>query len=208
MQLGLAGQRNLAAMRALFRRDDVRAEMRQHQFGVIAAGFLLDHGGDSRRGQTCQQHRRLDLCRRHRRTVDDRQRIARALQRHRQPSAVRARRDTGAHQFQRIENPAHRPPAQGRIAVESRRNRTSRHRTHGEAASGAAVAEIQRRIRRFEAADADAADRPAPFSGALDLCPQCRHGLGGIENVLAFQKPRNPGLSHRQRAQNQGPVGD
>ena len=53
--------------------------MLQHQFGVVAAGFGLDHGGDARRGQPRQQHRGLDLGRRHRRAVEDRQRIARAM---------------------------------------------------------------------------------------------------------------------------------
>ena len=49
-----------------------RAEMLQHQFGVVAAGFLLDHGGDAGRGEPRQQHRRLDLGGGHRGPVQDR----------------------------------------------------------------------------------------------------------------------------------------
>ena len=48
------------------RRDDLRAEMLQHQFGMVAACLLLDHGGDAGRSEPRQQHRRLDLGRGHR----------------------------------------------------------------------------------------------------------------------------------------------
>ena len=75
------------------RRDDLRAEMLQHQFGMVAAGLGLDHGGDAGRGQPRQQHRGLDLRRGHRRAVEDRQRIARAVQRQRQPAALAAGAD-------------------------------------------------------------------------------------------------------------------
>src|SRR4029453_18997227 len=46
VQFGLARKRDLAAMAALIGRDDLGAEMLQHQFGVVAAGFLLDDRGD------------------------------------------------------------------------------------------------------------------------------------------------------------------
>ena len=70
---------------------------REQPLGVVAARFALDHGGLARRGEARQQHRRFDLRRRHRRAIDDRDRIARAVERDRQPAALghahRARAD-------------------------------------------------------------------------------------------------------------------
>ena len=129
------------------RRDDLRAKMLQHQFGMVAAGLGLDHGGDAGRGQPRQQHRGFDLRRGHRRAVEDRQRIARAVQRQRQPAAFAARADPRAHQFQGIEHPPHRPAAQRGVAVEHRRDRAAGDRPHHQPAAGAGIAEIERSLR-------------------------------------------------------------
>ena len=127
-----------------FGRDDLRAEMLQHQFGMVAAGFLLDHGGDAGRGEARQQHRRFDLGRGHRRPVQDRHGIAGAMQRQRQAAAFLGLAGLGAHQFQGIEDPPHRPRAQRGVAVENRRNRAAGHRPHHQPAAGAGIAEIER----------------------------------------------------------------
>jgi hypothetical protein len=49
VQFGLPGQRDSAAMATLAGRDDLRAKMLQHQFGMVAAGLGFDHGGDTGR---------------------------------------------------------------------------------------------------------------------------------------------------------------
>ena len=78
-ELGLALERDPAAVRAVALDRDLGAEMREQLLGVVAARLALDHGGLARRRERRQQHRRLDLRRRHRRAVDDRDRVARAL---------------------------------------------------------------------------------------------------------------------------------
>ena len=180
--------------------------MLQHQFGMVAAGFGLDHGGHAGRGEPRQQHRGFDLRRCHRRAVEDRQRIARAVERQRQAAAVPARAHPRAHQFQGIEHPPHRPAAQRRVAVEDRRNRAARHRPHHQPAAGAGIAEIERRLRLCESGDPDTVHRPGEIAGSLHPGAQRPHRLGGVEHVLAFEQPRYPGFADRQRAQNQGTV--
>ena len=80
----------------------------------------------------------------HRRAVQDRQRIARALQRQRQAAAFAAGHDPGAHQFQGIHNPPHRPGAQRGVAVEHGRDRAAGDSSHHQPAAGAGIAEIER----------------------------------------------------------------
>ncbi len=192
---------------AAFRgRDDPGAEMLQHQLGVVAAGFLLDHGGDAGRGQSRQQHRRFDLGRRHRRPVENRHRIARAVQRQRQTAAFLGFAGPGAHQFQGVEDPPHRPGAQRGVAVENRGNRATGHRPHHQAASGAGIAEIQRRGRLGEAGHAHAPYRPDKRAGPIHLRPQRPHGFGGVEHVFALKQAGNPGFADCKRPEDQGTV--
>ena len=205
VQFGLAGQRDPAAVAAFIRRDDLGAEMLQHQFGVVAAGLLLDHGGDAGRGEPRQQHRRLDLGRGHRRPVEDRHRIAGAVQRQRQAAAFPRLAGLGAHQFQRIEDPAHRPGAQRGVAVEDRRDRAAGDRPHHQPAAGTGIAEIERRGRLGEACHPDAPDLPGKRPGPLHLGAQRLHRFGGIEDVFALQQAgnawfRRPTSAPRMRA--------
>ena len=193
VQFGLAGQRDLAAMAAFPRRDDLGAEMLQHQFGVVAARLGFDHGGDARRGQSRQQHRRFDLRRGHRRAVEDRQRIARAMSvsGSRPPSPLALTR--APINSSGIQHPPHRPAAQRGIAVERRRDRAAGDRSHHQPAAGAGIAEIERRLRLGKPGDPDAMHRPGEIAGSFDLRAQRPHRLGGIENVLALEQARNPG---------------
>ncbi len=200
MQFGLAGERDFAAVAAFARRDDLCTKMLQHQFGVVAAGLGLDHRGGARRGQPRQQHRGFDLGRRHRRAVEDRQRIARAIERQRQAAALLCGADPRAHQFQRIKHPPHRPAAQRRISVENSRNRAAGDSPHHQPASGTGIAEIERRLRLREPGHTNPVHRPGELTGSLHPCAQRPHRLGGIEHVLALKQARNPGFADRQRA--------
>ena len=80
----------------------------------------------------------------------------------RQPAALAHLRGARAHLLQRIEDAPHRPRAQAGVAVERRRDRAAGHRAHGQPAAGAGIAEIERRGRLGEAADADARARARP----------------------------------------------
>jgi hypothetical protein len=184
------------------------AEILQHQLGVIAAPLLLDHRRGPRRGQAREQYGRFDLRRGDRRAIDDRNGIARAFQRQRQAAVRCAMAALRAHLFQRIENAPHRPRAQARVAVEDGNDRRAGDRPHRQPAAGARIAEIQRLFRGGEACDADAPHRPDAVAVPFDPGAQGPHGFGGVEDVLALQKPRNPGLAHGKRPQNEGPLGD
>ena len=155
-----------------------------------------------------EQHRRLDLRRRHRRAVDDRDRIARAFDGDREPAAFGHVGRPRAHQHHRIEDALHRPFAQRGVAVEGGRDRAACRRAHDQPAAGGGIAEIEHPLRLPEAADPDAMHAPGALAGALDLRPQRPHGLAGVKHVLAFEKPGNPGLPDRQRAENQRAMRD
>jgi hypothetical protein len=90
---------------------DRRAEMRQQLLGVIAARLRLDHRGLARRREPRQQHGGFDLGRRNGGAVDDRDRIARAFDGHRQQAAIRRRSGPRPHQRNRIEDAFHWPLA-------------------------------------------------------------------------------------------------
>ena len=160
LELGLALQRDAAAVLAMRLAGQLGAEMFQQPFGVVAGRLRFDHRGLARRGEARQQHRRLELRRRHRRFVDDRDRIGGALQRQRQPAAFGGFEHARAHLLQRIEHAPHRPLAQGGVAVEGRGHRRAGHRADRQPAAGAGIAEIERAGRLREAADADAVNPP------------------------------------------------
>ena len=166
-KLGLALQRDAAAVLAERRDAEARAEMLEHLFGVIAGRFLLDHRGRAGRREAREQHRRLELRGRHRRLVLDRHRVAGALHHRRQAAAVANLQGARAHPLQRIEDAPHRPRAQAGVAVERGRDRAAGDRAHGQPAAGAGIAEIERRGRLRKAADADAPHAPGPLAGPL-----------------------------------------
>ena len=179
------------------------AEMGQHLFGMVARRLGFDHDGFARRGKAGEQRRRLQLRRRHRRPEHNRDRIARPGERQRQPAVgrgERARADT----FQGIEDAAHRPLAQRRIAVERRRHRAAGDCAQHEPAAGSRIAEVERCGRLGKAADADAAQKPSPLAGPLDMGAQCAERLCRIDDVLAFEQAADPGLADRERAEDQG----
>jgi hypothetical protein len=174
----------------------------------VAAGLGLDHRGDAGRRQPRQQDRGFDLRRRHRRPVQDRQRIACAIERQRQAATLAACAGLRTHQFQGIEDPPHRPAPQRGVAVEDRGNRAAGDRPHHQPTAGTGIAEIQRRFGLREPGHADTAHRPCEIAGPIHFCAECLHGLGGIEHVFALEQPGNPGFADGKRAQDQGPVRD
>ena len=203
-ELRLALQRDAAAVLADAGDAQAGAEMLEHLLGVVAGRFLLDHRGRAGRGQARQQHRRLELRRRHRRLVFDRHRIAGALHHRRQAAALANLQRAGAHLLQRIEDAPHRPRAQAGVAVEGHGDRAAGHGAHRQPAAGSGVAEIERRRRLGEAADADAPHPPGPLAGALDDGAERLHGVGGADGVLALQHAGDAGFADRQRAEDQG----
>ena len=180
----------------------------EHAFGVIAGRLLFEHGCRAGRAQAREQDRRLELRRSCRRLVDDRNRIARASQRHRQPTAGGARERMRAHPGQRIDHPLHRPLAQGRVAVKCHRDRARGRCAHHQATTCSGIAEIERFARLRKASDPDAVDPPLTHALPIDPCAQRAHRLAGIDDVLALKELPNPGRTDRQGAQNEGSVRD
>ena len=129
-----------------------------------------------------------------------------AGERQRQAAAFPGLAGLGAHQFERIEDPAHRPGAQRGIAVEHGRDRAARHRPHHQPAPGTGIAEIERGGWLGEAGHADACDLPGKRSGPLDLGAQCLHGFGRVEDVFTLQQAGNPGFADGKRPQDEGAV--
>ncbi len=185
-------------------REPVRAEMRQHFLGVIASRFLLDHDRFAGRGKSGKQHRGFQLGRGHRRSIFDRDRIAGALQRHRQPPAIgglkRAWRRSGAADRARVSSDAC----------------AARHRRRTSAVTGQpATAPMTRRqpvpelpkssgsARLRETCDPHPPHRPGALTGSLDRGAECAHHFGGIDHVLAFEQARDPGLADGHRRQDQ-----
>ena len=182
--------------------------MLQHQFGVVAACLGLDHGGDAGRSEPRQQHRGFYLGRGHRRPVEDRQRIARAVEGQRQPAAfslspTRAPINSRGSSTRRIgrERSEASPSKTAVIGQPATAPITSRHPVPELPKSSGTCGSR-------EACDADTAHLPGEIAGSLDLRAQRPHRLGGIEDVFALQQAGNAGFADRKRPQNQGTVRD
>jgi hypothetical protein len=98
-----------------------------------------------------------------------------------------------------IENALHRTLAQRRIAIECGRDRAARHRPHDQTATGARIAKIEGRGGLAVAAGPHAEDFPGPLAHPLDPGPERRHGLAGVDDVLALEQAGNAGLADRER---------
>ena len=205
-QFGLAGQADHPHP-VLDRHLHLGAETRQHPLGMVPRRFRLAHHGLARRVQPGQQHRRLHLGRGHGQCVVHRDRILRPHQRQRQPPAL-ASVGPRAEQRHRIGDPPHRPRPQRGIAGEGGTEGRGRHRPHDQPHAGARIAAVDHVLGLGEAAHAHALHRPVAAAVIGDLRSEGAHRLRGVQHVLAFQQPRDPGLAHGQRPQDQRPVAD
>ena len=201
-------QRDAAAVFAMWLAGDLGAEVLEQPFGVVAGGFRLDHRGLARRGKAGQQHRRFELRRGHRGFVGDRDRVGGALQRQRQPVAIDGVDDPRTHFGQRLEHAPHRPLRQRGIADEGRGHWASGHRAKGQPAAGGGIAEIERARRRGKAPDADAVNAPNALSRPFQPGAERAHGIGGMDDVLAFQQAADRAFADRQSRKDQGAVRD
>ena len=187
-------------------RDDLRPEMLQHQFGMVAAGLGLDHGGDP--GAASPANSTADLI--WAEATGVRYRIGSGS---RAPCSVSGSRPPSplattlrAHQFQGIEHPPHRPGAQraspsktAAIGQPATAPITSRQPVPELPKSSGACGSAN-------PADADTAHDPREIACPLHLGAQRLHRFGGIEHVFALEQARYPGFADRQRAQDQGAV--
>ena len=113
-----------------------------------------------------------------------------------------------AHELDRIEDAPHRPLAQTRVAVEGGGDRAARGRPHHEPAAGAGIAEIERAARHAKASDPHAANMPGAIVAPFDRGAERAHGVGGVEDVLAFEQTGDCRLTNRERAEDERAVGD
>ena len=146
--------------------------------GMVAARLRLDHRGLAGRGQRREQHRRFDLRRRNRRAVDDRDRVARARERQRQPA-------TFGHLWWR----ARRSDRPDRGCAASAAGAATASPSNVAVIGQPATAPITRRqpvaelpksstpAGSPEAADPDPVDAPCALPHALDRGAQRAHGL-------------------------------
>ncbi len=158
------------------------------------------------RREACQQHRRFDLRGRNWRAVDDRERVASALQGDRQPPARFLAQHPRADLNDRVDDAPHRPLAQRGVAIEDGGDRAAGHSAHHQPAAGGGIAEVEHTRGLAEAADPDPVHPPLASAQPLDTRPQGRHGLAGVEHVLAFEQARNPRFADCQGAEDEGAV--
>ncbi len=206
LELGLAGQGNHPPLRRLLNRD-LRAKAHEHPLGMVARRFLLDHHRLARRIQPRQQHRRFHLRRRHRHRVGYRHRIFRPNNGHRQAPA-RPAIGPRPEKRQGIGHSPHGARTERGIARKGRGNERGRHRPHDEAHARAGIAAINNLRRLGKPANSHAMHAPLAAAQILDLGPESPHRLGGVDHVLALEKPRNPRFADAQGAQDQRAMGN
>ena len=204
LQLGLSGQGNhLALSRHLHL--NLRPKPRQHPFGMITGRLAFDHHSLAGGIQPGEQYGRFHLGRGHRHHIADGNRISGPDDGHRQAAALTAI-GAGAEQCQRIGDAAHRAAIQRCIASKGRGNRRGRHGAHDQAHPGAGIAAVNHPRRFGKATDPHTEHRPPPRAMVHHLGPKGAHRTRGIQHILTQQQPFDPGLTHRQRPQNERAV--
>ena len=182
--------------------------MGEHLLGMVARGLGLDHGGRARRVEAGEQHRRFDLRRGDRRAIDDRRRIARALEHDRAAPAFGLGENLRAHQPERIEDAPHRPLAQRGVAVESRGDGVAADDAHHQPGAGAGIAEIERFARRRQRAEPGPRTRHRPGAEPLDLGAERLARLAGAQHVVAFEQAVDFRVAAGQQAEEKGAMRD
>ena len=163
----------------------------------------------SGRVQAGEQHRRLDLGRGGRRLVDDRHRLARPAQRERHAPALGLGDDRAPPSA-----PADRGcGASAACASDASPSKVARDRvaagdSHHQPRARPGVAEIEPLRGLDEAADAGAADPPAPRRVARHGGAERPAGRGGAQHVVAFEQALDPGLADREQAEDERPMRD
>ncbi|MCY1297547.1 hypothetical protein D9M70_469900 [compost metagenome] len=173
---------------------------------MVTRHHRLDDGGDAGRIETGAEHRRFHLGGRDRHPVGDRRRCLRSAKSHRQP-VTRSRLYLHAHLTQGIEHARHRPPAERGIADEGRFEIIDADETHDEAATGAGVAEIERRFRRKQRTIADAVDDPG-VALLADPGTYRLHGPAGGDHIRALEQAGDTRFAGGKPAQHQRPMRD
>src|SRR6516162_9823291 len=190
---------------------DRGAEVPQHALGVVARRLGLDDRGGPRGVETGEQYRRFDLGRGHRKTIADRYGVRCTFDGERQPSGFtgdEARTDAA----QRLDDAAHRPPPQRRVAGNEGGDRVSGEDPEEKARRGSRIAEIEQVFRLGEGTDPDTVDGPstAPLilgGGSHGRAKRAQRS-SGREHVLALEQARNFGPADSERTQHQCAVRD
>jgi hypothetical protein len=107
---------------------------------------------------------------------------------------------------QRLDDPAHRPTAQRRVAGDEGGERVGGENAEQEPRRGAGIAEIDHILGLGQTADPDPVDAPAPVFAALDPGAHRTQRGGGGQHVLAFKQTLDLGASDRESTQHQRPV--
>ena len=94
------------------------------------------------------------------------------------------------------------------VAVETRRDRVAAGDAHHQPRARPGVAEIEPLRGLDEAADAGAADPPAPRRVARHGGAERPAGGGGAQHVVAFEKALDPGLADRKQPEDERPMRD
>ncbi|MNI52771.1 hypothetical protein D3C73_1075740 [compost metagenome] len=171
---------------------------------MVAGHDRFDDSSNARCVEAGEKHCRLDLRGGHRHAVGDRVRGLRAMQRHRQAVAF-GRRDLHAHFAQRIEHAAHRAFGKRCITDEGGGEVIDANQTHGETATGAGIAEIERRFGCQKRAIAGTLDDPLS-TDLFDLGAHGAHRLAGIDDVFTFQKASDASFARSEAAEHEGAV--
>ena len=199
-------QHNAAAMGAIWFTGDVRAEMTEHFLGMIARGFRFNDRRAAGAVEPCQQDGGFDLGGGDRGAIFNWRGVRRALQQNRAAATGRFFHYFSPHQHEGIENAAHRALAERGIAIKPCPDAMTANQSHHQTASSASIAKIQRVTGGEQRAKAGAVHAPAPATQRFDFCPQRRHGLAGVEHIVAFQQSLNPGFTGGQQAHDERAV--
>ncbi|KAG0776364.1 hypothetical protein G6F22_012618 [Rhizopus arrhizus] len=158
-----------------------------HALGVVAGRVRFGHLGFALRIQAGQQYGRLDLCAGHRRgEVDAVQRLAAMHGQRRRAIALGI--DLRTHLRQRAGDAAHRAAGQRFIADQRAIERLPGQQARQQAHAGTGVAAVQRRVRCFQAIDADTVHDALRRAGRFDAHAQLTEDARGGAGVFAFQE--------------------
>jgi hypothetical protein len=110
--------------------------------------------------------------------------------------------------LQRCHHPAHRAPAQRRIATEKGDEGVGRRNPHQKSRASAGIAEIEYFGRRAQSADPTTLHGPDTVLASVDRRPERAERGSGTQDVVAFQQVGDRRFTDAQGAENQRAVRD
>ena len=181
--------------------------MPQHVFRMIARRHRLLHTRVAARIEACEQDGRFHLSGGHIHPMLERKRIGSTTDGERQ-ARPSPRLEGGTGLPKRLDDAAHRTPAQARIARHDGKDRVRGEDAGEQPGCSAGISHVENVIRLAQSAEPRTIHEPQARFALFHAGAECAHGSRRSEHVLALEQPVDPGTADRECCKHQRAMRD